>query len=74
MNILAYERRHHQENKLNCLQTKDDLKILSNGRQLQYFGKWKMISISWQMEDDLNIFANGGQPQYFGKSKKTLIF
>ena len=26
-----------------------------NGRQPQYFGKWKTTSIFWQMEDDLNI-------------------
>ena len=58
----------------------DDLNFLGNGRQTQYCGKWKTISIFcpiiWKMEDDLNIYqmeddptilANGRQPQYLGK-------
>ena len=32
----------------------EDLNILANGRRPQYFGKWKMISMFWQMEDDIN--------------------
>jgi hypothetical protein len=35
------------------------LNILANGRQPQYFGKWKTTSVFWQMEDDLNILAIG---------------
>jgi hypothetical protein len=37
----------------------EDLNILANGRRPQYFGKWKMTSIFWQIEDDLNVLANG---------------
>jgi hypothetical protein len=37
----------------------DDLNILRNGRQPQYFDKWKMTSIFWQMEDDLSILPMG---------------
>ena len=33
----------------------DNLNILANGRQPQYFGKWKTTSVFWEMEDDLNI-------------------
>ena len=32
-----------------------DLNFLANSRRPQYFGKWKMTSIFWQMEDDLNV-------------------
>jgi hypothetical protein len=32
----------------------DDLYILGNGRQPQYFVKWKKTSTFWQMEDDVN--------------------
>ena len=52
----------------------DDLNILANERQPQYFAKWKMTSIFWQMEDDLNILANGRQSQHFGKKKMTSLF
>jgi hypothetical protein len=36
----------------------DELNILGNGRQHQYFEK---------KEDKLNMLANGSRPQYFGK-------
>ena len=49
--------------------------FFANGRGPQYFGKWKMTSITtsifWEMKDDLNnelsILENERQPQYFGK-------
>ena len=50
----------------------DNLNFFINIRQLQFFGKWKTISIFsklktrlifWQIEDDINIFANGRRPQ-----------
>jgi hypothetical protein len=37
----------------------DDLNILANGRQPQYFGKWNTTSIFWQIEENLNLLANG---------------
>jgi hypothetical protein len=52
-------------------QMEDDLNILANGRQPQYFGKWKTTTIfgNWkttaifcQMEDDLNILEIGRRP------------
>ena len=42
----------------------DNLNIIENGRQPQYFWKWKTTSIFLKMEDDLNIFDNGIRPQY----------
>jgi hypothetical protein len=62
------------EDDLNFCQMEDYLNILGNGRQHQYFEKWKTASIPWQMEDDLNIVANGRRPQYFLKWKTTSIF
>jgi hypothetical protein len=35
----------------------EDLNILANGRQPQYFGKWKTTSIFCQMEGDINFFT-----------------
>ena len=35
----------------------EDHFILANERRPQYFGKWKMTSIFWQMEDDINFFT-----------------
>jgi hypothetical protein len=35
------------------------LNFLGNGRQQQFFGKWKMTASFWQTEDNLNIFENG---------------
>ena len=43
----------------------EDLNFLANGRQPQFFGKWKTTSIFWKMEDDLNFLENGRQPQFF---------
>jgi hypothetical protein len=40
----------------------DNLNILANRRRPQYFGKWNMTSIFWQMEDGLNILVNGRRP------------
>ena len=39
------------EDELNIWQMEDNLNILANGRQPQYFGKWKTTLIFWQMED-----------------------
>ena len=56
---------------------------MANGKQPQYFVKWKARSIFWQMEGDLNIlengrqhkdFEDGRQPKYFGKWKTTSSF
>jgi hypothetical protein len=33
----------------------EDRNILENGKQPQYFGKWKTTSIFWRLEDDLNF-------------------
>jgi hypothetical protein len=67
-----------------------DINILANGRQPQYFGKWKppqyfikwkTTPIFWQMVDNLNMLRNGRQTQLkiedninFGKKKMTSIF
>ena len=45
-----------------------------NGRQPQYFRKWKTTSKFWQIEDDLNILANERQPQQFGKMEDDINF
>jgi hypothetical protein len=61
----------------------DNLKILANGKEPQYFVKWKTTLIFlqmekdlyiWQMEDHFNILANGRRPQYVEKSRTTPIF
>ena len=52
-------------------QSKGDLKFEGNGRQPQFFDKWKTTSICWQMEDDLIYFVNGRQPQCHFKWKTT---
>jgi hypothetical protein len=41
----------------------DNLNILANGRQPQYFGKYKTTSKFWQMEDDQIILENGRRLQ-----------
>ena len=46
------------EDDLNILENGRRLQNLANGRQLQYFGKWKATTISWLMEDDDNDFDN----------------
>ena len=50
----------------------DDLNIFENGRQPQYFWKWKTTSIFLKMEDDLNIFQM--QDDLFFQMKNYLIF
>ena len=62
----------------------DDLNFLANGRRPQYFGKWKLTSIFWQMEDtyifggkmedDLNSLENGRRPQFINKIEDNLNF
>jgi hypothetical protein len=48
-----------QLDNLNFFPMEDILNFLPNERRPQYFGKWEMTSIFWQMEVDLNTFANG---------------
>ena len=43
----------------------DDLNALENGRQPNFFRKWKTKKKfrSWKMEDDINISVCGRKPQ-----------
>ena len=43
----------------------DDLNYFVNGRQPQFFGKWKTTSILRKMEDDHNFKVNGRLLQFF---------
>ena len=52
----------------------DDLGFLANGRQPQFFGKWKMTSVLWQMEDDLSFLANGRHPYFSLQVEDDLNF
>jgi hypothetical protein len=45
------------------LQMEDDLNLFTNGRQPQFFYKWKTTSILLHMEDDVNFSENGRQLQ-----------
>ena len=51
----------------------DDLKQIVNGRQPNFFLKWKTTSILLSMEDNLNCFINGRQSQLFAKRMRTSI-
>ena len=60
----------------------DDLNFISNGRQPQFFFKWKTTSIffwlkttsiSFQMEDDLNFFFKWKTTSIFGTAQPQLV-
>ena len=51
------------EGDFNLQKMEDDLNILENGRQPQFFSKWKTTSIFLKLEDNLNCFENGRHPQ-----------
>jgi hypothetical protein len=52
----------------------DDLNFYPNGRQPQFFQKWKTTSTFSKMEDDLNIFKNGRRPQLFKNGIRPQFF
>ena len=55
------------------LNIEDNINNLSNGRQSQYFVKWKTTSIFCKIDENLNMMRNGRQPQSFVKLKTISI-
>jgi hypothetical protein len=47
------------ENDFIIWQIEGDINIFTNGRGAQYFHKWKMTLIFYQLEENLRFFSSG---------------